>query len=112
LTRIVGRGVAMELILTGRIIDAAEAMRIGLVTQVVPPAELTAVAEKLAKTLRTKGPLALKAAMDLVNQGHEIDFDDACRLEAQAFGVLCATEDMKEGTRAFLEKRPAAFKGK
>lgn len=112
LTRIVGRGVAMELVLTGRIVDAAEALRIGLVTQVVPPADLAAAAEKLAKTLRGKGPLALKAAMDLVNQGGEIDFDDACRLEAQAFGVLCATEDMKEGTKAFLEKRPASFKGK
>ncbi len=110
LPRIVGRGVAMELILTGRIIDAAEALRIGLVTQVVPPAELMAAAEKTAKTLLGKGPLALKAAMTLVNRGYDLDFDDACRLEAQTFGVLCATEDMKEGTKAFLEKRPAAFK--
>ena len=112
LCRIVGRGVAMELILTGRIIDAGEALRIGLVTQVVPPADLLTTAEKTAKTLVAKGPLALRAAMEVVNRGHDIDFDDACALEAQMFGVLCATEDMKEGTTAFLEKRQAAFKGK
>ena len=112
LCRIVGRGVAMELVLTGRIIDAAEALRIGLVTQVVPPAELMPTAEKIAKTLIGKGPLALRAAMEVVNQGYDLDFDNACRLEAQTFGVLCATEDMKEGTKAFLEKRPASFKGK
>jgi enoyl-CoA hydratase len=112
LPRIVGRGVAMDLILTGRIIDAAEALRIGLVTQVVAPAELMAAAEKTAKTLLGKGPLALKAAMALVNQGYDLDFDDACRLEAQTFGVLCATEDMKEGTKAFLEKRQPGFKGR
>jgi enoyl-CoA hydratase len=112
LCRIVGRGVAMELILTGRIIDAAEALRIGLVTQVVPPADLLAAAEKTAKTLLAKGPLAIRAAMEVVNRGHDLDFDDACALEAQMFGVLCATEDMKEGTKAFLEKRPAVFKGK
>lgn len=112
LPRIVGRGVAMELILTGRIIDAAEALRIGLVTQVVAAGELTAAAEKVAGTLRAKGPLALKAAMELVYQGYDLDFEDACRLEAQTFGVLCATEDMKEGTRAFLEKRQANFKGR
>lgn len=112
LPRIVGRGVGMELILTGRIIDAAEALRIGLVTHVVAPGELMATAEKIAKTLQAKGPLALRAAMALVNQGFDLDFEDACRLEAQTFGVLCATEDMKEGTKAFLEKRPAVFKGK
>jgi enoyl-CoA hydratase len=112
LPRIVGRGVAMELILTGRIIDAVEALRIGLVTQVVPPAELMPAAEKIAKTLLGKGPLALRAAMEAVNRGFDLDFDDACKLEAQMFGVLCATEDMKEGTQAFLEKRPASFKGK
>jgi len=112
LCRLVGRGVAMELILTGRIIDAGEALRIGLVTQVVAPADLVTAAEKTAKTLLAKGPLALRAAMEVVNRGHDLDFDDACALEAQMFGVLCATEDMKEGTKAFLEKRQAAFKGK
>ncbi len=112
LCRIVGRGVAMELVLTGRIIDADEALRIGLVTKVVPADELTAAAEKLAKTLKGKGPLALRAAMEVINQGFDLSFDDACRLEANMFGVLCATEDMKEGTGAFLEKRKPDFKGK
>jgi enoyl-CoA hydratase len=112
LCRIVGRGIAMELILTGRVIDAAEALRIGLVSQVVPPAELHAAAEKLANTLLGKGPLALRAAMEVIGRGHDLDFDDASALEAQSFGVLCATEDMKEGTKAFLEKRPAVFKGR
>jgi enoyl-CoA hydratase len=112
LCRIVGRGVAMELVLTGRIIDAAEALRIGLVSQVVPAAELLPTAEKTARTLISKGPIAIRAAMEVINRGHDLDFDDACALEAQMFGVLCATEDMKEGTKAFLEKRPAVFKGK
>jgi enoyl-CoA hydratase len=111
LSRIVGRGVAIELVLTGRIIDAAEALRIGLVTQVVPPADLMPTAEKIARTLLGKGPLALRAAMEVVNRGYDLDFDNACKLEAQMFGVLCATEDMKEGTKAFLEKRQAGFKG-
>ncbi len=112
LCRIVGRGVAMEMVLTGRVIDAAEALRIGLVTQVVPPAELMSAAEKVAKTLLGKGPLALRAAMEVIGRGHDLDFDDASALEAQMFGVLCATEDMKEGTKAFLEKRAANFKGR
>jgi enoyl-CoA hydratase len=112
LCRIVGRGVAMEMILTGRVIDAAEALRIGLVSQVVPPAELMPAAEKLANTLLGKGPLALRAAMEVIGRGHDIDFDDASALEAQMFGVLCATDDMKEGTKAFLEKRAADFKGR
>jgi enoyl-CoA hydratase len=112
LPRLVGRGVAMELILTGRIIDAAEALRIGLVTQVVPHDELTSAAEKTANMLLGKGPLAVKAAMDAVNQGYDIDFDDACRLEANMFGVLCASADMKEGTDAFLKKRKPEFTGK
>ncbi len=112
LPRIVGKGVAMELVLTGRIIDAAEALRIGLVTKVVPADELMAAAESLAKSIAGKGPLAIRAAMEAVNQGVDLDFDDACRLEANMFGLLCATEDMVEGTGAFLEKRKAEFKGK
>jgi enoyl-CoA hydratase len=69
-------------------------------------------AEKLANTLLGKGPLALRAAMEVIGRGHDIDFDDASALEAQMFGVLCATDDMKEGTKAFLEKRAADFKGR
>jgi enoyl-CoA hydratase len=112
LCRLVGRGVATELVLTGRVIDAAEALRIGLVTQVVAPAELISAAEKVAKALLGKGPLALRSAMEVIGRGHDLDFDDASALEAQMFGVLCATEDMKEGTKAFLEKREPNFKGR
>lgn len=112
LPRLVGRGVAMELILTGRIIDAAEALRIGLVTQVVPRDELSAAADKTAKMILGKGPLAVKAAMDAVNQGYDLTFDDACRLEANMFAVMCGTADMKEGTDAFLNKRKPEFKGR
>jgi enoyl-CoA hydratase len=112
LSRLVGKGVAMELTLTGRIIDAAEALRIGLVNQVVPHSELKASAEAVANTLLEKGPLALRAAMDVIDQGYDMDLGAACDLEVTRFAELCATEDMKEGTRAFLEKRKANFKGK
>jgi enoyl-CoA hydratase len=112
LPRLVGKGVAMDLILTGRIIDAAEALRIGLVSKVVSPESLMDEAVALAKTIAGKGPLAIRAAMEAINQGVDLDFDDACRLEANMFGLLCATDDMKEGTAAFLEKRKAEFKGK
>jgi len=105
-------GQPMELTLTGRMIDAQEALRVGLVTQVVPHDELPGAADKTAKMILRKGPLAVKAAMDVVNQGYDIDFDDACRLEANMFGVLCSTADMKEGTDAFLNKRKPEFKGK
>jgi enoyl-CoA hydratase len=112
LARLVGKGVALDLVLTGRIIDAAEALRIGLVTRVVPPAELQAAAQGIAQTLLEKGPLALRAGMDVIDRGYDMDFDDACALEATSFAVLCASEDMKEGLAAFLEKRKPRFKGK
>jgi enoyl-CoA hydratase len=111
LARLVGKGVAMELTLTGRIIGAEEAHRIGLVTQVVAHAELTAAAQSTADTLLGKGPLALRAAMDVIDRGYDIGFDDACKLEATSFAVLCASKDMKEGLAAFLEKRKPNFKG-
>lgn len=112
LSRIVGKGVATELILTGRVIDAQEALRIGLVSQVVAHDELLAAAEAVAETLLGKGPLALRYALEVVDRGFDTDFDSACALEAAAFGVLCGSEDMKEGLRAFLEKRKPNFKGK
>lgn len=112
LSRLVGKGVAMELTLTGRIIDAQEALRIGLVTHVVAHDELMVEAENLANTLLEKGPLALRAAMDVIDIGYDIDFKKACELEVKRFGELCASDDMKEGTAAFLEKRKANFKGK
>jgi enoyl-CoA hydratase len=112
LSRLVGKGVAMDLVLTGRVIRADEALRIGLVTKVVSHSELLPAARSVADTLRAKGPLAVRAAIETVDRGYDLDFDDACKLEAANFGVLCATDDMKEGLGAFLEKRQPDFKGK
>jgi enoyl-CoA hydratase len=112
LTRIVGRGIATDLILTGRPIDAAEALRIGLVSQVVPQAELMAAAHKTASQILEKGPVAIRLAMDAIDHGLNMAFDDACRLEAALFGLVCGSADMKEGTKAFLEKRKPEFTGK
>ena len=112
LARIVGKGVALDLVLTGRMIDAEEALRIGLVTQVVAADELPAVAKATAKTLLGKGPIALKAAMEVIDRGYDVPFEEACLLEAMEFAVLCGTEDSKEGLGAFLEKRKPDFKGK
>jgi enoyl-CoA hydratase len=112
LPRIVGRGIAADLILTGRPIDAREALRVGLVSQVVPPEELMETARKTASLIVQKGPVAVKAAMDAIDHGSGAGFEDGCRLEASLFGVVCGTEDMKEGTKAFLEKRKPEFKGR
>jgi enoyl-CoA hydratase len=112
LSRLVGKGIAMELTLTGRMINADEALRIGLVSQVVAHAELGDAATALAEALKSKGPLALKAAIEVIDRGFDMSLDEACALEAEKFAELCATEDMKEGTTAFLEKRKADFKGK
>ena len=112
LPRIVGPGIATDLILTGRAIDAEGALRIGLVSQVVPQAELMDRARKIASTILKKGPVAIRASMEAIDQGMNMGFDDACRLEASLFGLVCSTEDMKEGTAAFLEKRKPDFKGR
>jgi enoyl-CoA hydratase len=112
LSRIVGRGIATDLILTGRVIDAQEALRIGLVSKVVAQDALLDTVGKTASLLLQKAPVALKAAMDSIDHGFNAGFEDGCRLEASLFGVVCGTEDMKEGTSAFLEKRKPDFKGK
>jgi enoyl-CoA hydratase len=112
LSRIVGRGIATDLILTGRVIDAQEALRIGLVSQVVAQEALMDTAGKTASSILQKGPVAVRAAMDAIDHGFNAGFEDGCRLEASLFGVVCGTEDMKEGTKAFLEKRKPKFKGK
>lgn len=112
LPRIVGKGVALELIISGRTIGAEEALRIGLVSNVVAPENLMTAATDYANVLLEKGPIALKAAMEAVHTGFDLSFDDACRHEASLFGLLCGTEDMKEGLQAFLQKRKADFKGK
>ena len=112
LARLVGKTKAMELILTGAPITAQEALAIGLINRVVPAADLMARSRELAVELAAKPPLALRYAMDAVNHGLEMPFGEACHLEASLFGMASATEDMREGTRAFLEKRKAEFKGK
>jgi enoyl-CoA hydratase len=112
LSRLVGRGIALDLILTGRLIDAAEALRIGLVSQVTAPDQLAETVGKTAKALKTKGPLALRVAGEAVDRGYDMEFGDACKLEESLFGLLCGTADMKEGCQAFLEKRTAQFKGR
>ena len=112
LARLVGRGRAMELLLTGDHISAQEAHRIGLVNRVVPAAELLTETRKLATQLASKAPVAARYIIDAVNKGLEMPFPDAQVFEATLFGLVSSTEDMREGTRAFLEKRPAVFKGK
>jgi len=112
LARLVGRGRALELLLTGDHISAQEAHRIGLVNRVVPAAELMPETMKLAATLAAKAPVAVKYIIDAVNRGLEMPFPDAQIFEATLFGLVSTTEDMREGTRAFLEKRKPEFKGK
>jgi len=112
LTRLCGKGVAHELCLTGEMITAEEAMRIGLVNHVYESAELLPAAEAMAKKIIANGPLAVKFTMEAIERGIEMPLEEGLFLEATLFGVTCATEDMREGTKAFLEKRPAAFKGK
>lgn len=112
LPRLVGKGRALEMILSGEPITAQEAYRIGLVNQVVPPQELMATAEKLAQKIIANAPLAIKFALEAVNHGLEMPEAEGQFLEATLFGLCCTTADMKEGTRAFLEKRAAKFVGK
>ena len=112
LSRLVGKGRALEMILTGAPISAAEAQRIGLVNRVVPAADLQAEARKLASQLATSAPVAVRYIIDAVNNGLEMPFAEACRYEATLFGLVASTDDMREGTRAFLEKRKPAFTGK
>jgi len=112
LPRLVGRGVALQLILTGETIDAREAHRIGLVNKVVPSAELLAAAEQLLRAILAMGPLAVRLALEAVDQGLEMSLDEGLLLEANHFGLLAATRDMKEGLGAFLEKRAPKFEGR
>jgi len=111
LSRLVGKGKAIELILTGNFIDASEAYRIGLVNKVTSPAELLPAAEETLRTILTKGPIAVKLSLEAVQHGMELPLEEGIQLEANLFGLACTTEDFKEGTRAFIEKRKAEFKG-
>ncbi len=112
LARLCGKGVAHELILTGEMISAEEALRIGLVNHVTELSELMPLAESIAKKIIANAPLAVKYAMEAVEHGMEMPQEEGLFLEATLFGLCCATEDMREGTRAFIEKRPAQFKGR
>src|SRR6201981_1290284 len=112
LPRLVGKGIASQLLLTGEMITAQEAHRIGLVNEVTAAAELIPRAEAIAAKIIANGPLAGQDAMQAVNKGMEMPLAEGLYLEATLFGVCCATEDKKEGTAAFLEKRAAGFKGR
>jgi len=112
LPRLVGKAIAMQLVLAGEMITAQEAHRIGLVNEVTSLADLIPRAEAIAQKIIANAPLAVQYAMEAVNRGMEMPLAEGLYLEATLFGVACATEDKKEGTKAFLEKRPAQFKGK
>jgi enoyl-CoA hydratase len=112
LPRLVGKGAALKLLLTGEMIGAAEALRIGLVDEVVPATELLPRAEALAATIAGMAPIAVTQSIAAVHAGYDLPLDEALAHEAALFGLCCATEDKAEGTRAFLEKRPPVWKGK
>ncbi len=112
LPRLVGKGRAMEMILTGVAISADEAQRIGLVNRVVPAADLIVEAKKLAAQLASSAPIAVGYIINAINKGTEMSFAEACQYEATLFGLVASTEDMREGTAAFLQKRKAAFTGR
>ena len=111
LARIIGKGRAIELILTGRTIDADEAMRIGLVTNVVDPDQLISTAEATVRTILSMAPLAIRLCLESIDHGFDLSLDDGLLLEANHFGLLAASEDMREGMSAFLAKRPPTFRG-
>ena len=112
LPRLVGKGIALQLILTAEMIDAAEAYRIGLVNKVVPAGDLLAESEKMMRGILAMGPLAVRLAIEAIDQGLEMSLDEGLLLEANHVGLLAATLDMREGTTAFLEKRAAKFQGR
>lgn len=112
LARLCGKGLAQELCLAGEMISAEEALRIGLVNHVYEPAELLPAAETLAKKIIGNAPVAMKYAMEAIERGIEMPQEEGLFLEATLFGLVCATEDMREGTKAFLEKGAAKFVGK
>jgi enoyl-CoA hydratase len=111
LPRLVGKGRALEMILTGAPIGAAVAERIGLVNRVVPASELMQEARTLAASLASQAPAAMRYIISAINNGLEMPFAEGCAYEATLFGLVAATEDMREGTRAFLEKRKPQFTG-
>jgi enoyl-CoA hydratase len=112
LPRLVGKGIALEILLSGDMISAQRAYEIGLVNRVVPAAELMAEAKKLAQALAAKAPIATRYIIDAVNQGMDAPFSVGEELETSLFGTVASSEDMREGTKAFLEKRKAVWNNK
>ena len=112
LPRLIGKGAALRLLLTGEIISAAEAFRLGLVDEVVPAGDLLKRGEELALAMAANAPLAIRQTIAAVHAGYDLPLRQALDLEASLFGVCCATEDKTEGTRAFLEKRPPVWKAR
>jgi enoyl-CoA hydratase len=112
LPRLVGKGIALEMLLGCEMITAQRAAEIGLVNKVVPQAELMNETRKLAKLIMSKGPIAVRFTIEAVNEGMEMELEDGGFYESTLFGLIAASEDMKEGTKAFLEKRKAEFKNK
>jgi enoyl-CoA hydratase len=112
LPRLIGRGAALKIMLTGQPIDAHEALRIHLVDEVVPAEHLDLRAMELARTIAAQPPLAVAAILEAVNRGADLPLEEAIALEASHFARLCETEDMREGTRSFLEKRAPHFTGR
>ena len=112
LARLIGRGRALQLLLTGEMIDATEAFRVGLVNRIVPASEsVVDAARAMLGQMLANAPLALAQCIDVVNRGADIPLDEALALEAASFGLLAATDDMNQGAAAFLEKRAPTFKG-
>lgn len=111
LPRLIGKGRALQLMLTAEMTDAAEAYRIGLVNKVVPQAELIATAEAMMKQILANGPVAIALCIEAVNRGLDTTLEEGLVIEANHFGLIATTKDMREGMNAFLEKRPAAFTG-
>ena len=111
LPRMIGANLAKEMLFTGKMIDADEAKSIGLVNKVIPQDELLEAVLKTAKTIASKGKVSLRAAKHTVNSGLNVDLETGCKMEADIFSICISSEDAKEGTTAFLEKRKADFKG-
>lgn len=112
LPRLIGRTRALYLLLTGETIDAKHALEMGLINEVVSPDKLNSRVQELAESILTKAPIATKYILQSVTDGQDMNLDAGLNLEAELFGNLCSTEDMKEGTSAFLEKRKPVFTGK
>ena len=112
LPRLIGKGAALKMILTAETISAAEALRLGLVDEVVAPDQLMTRAEQIAQTIAGMAPLAIRDSIRAVNAGYDLPLASGLELEASLFGLACSTSDKAEGTRAFIEKRPATWSGK